>query len=74
MASWIQPSKSFPTEPPIRLTILHRILLVAAIPLVTFLSAEIFTIRSLLQKQTVVHEMDSNIPTFVATSVLIDRL
>ncbi|MEJ5242813.1 MAG: hypothetical protein WHT64_04530 [Desulfomicrobiaceae bacterium] len=40
----------------------------------TFLSAEIFTIRSLLQKQTVVHEMDSNIPTFVATSVLIDRL
>jgi methyl-accepting chemotaxis protein len=57
-----------------RLTILHRILLVAAIPLVAFLSAEVFMIRNLLQEQAVVHEMDANIPAFAAASVLIDRL
>jgi methyl-accepting chemotaxis protein len=57
-----------------RLTILHRIILVAAIPLAAFLTAETSSIHSILQEQHVIRDMEANIPAFHAASILVDRL
>ncbi|MEJ5242184.1 MAG: methyl-accepting chemotaxis protein [Desulfomicrobiaceae bacterium] len=56
------------------LTVLHRIILVATVPLVAFFVSEAITIRDLLQEQAIVEEMHGNIPLFAASSTLVDRL